>query len=472
MIASSSLAWGTAIGLALGVAYTASPLTVWFGIVMIGLFVWAGRGLTDRERRYVWGILAAAVVIRVLAIAALFLTNNRYLPVSFFWDGDGMFLKMRATVIRNVWLGIPNNPHDLFLSFQRGYGWTTYLYVLAYLQYLTGPAPYGVHLFNVALFVAAAVLLYRLVRSAYGRTPALLGLVLVVFLPSLIAWSVSALKESLYIFLCALGLAAAVAIVRAKGIAERAWWIALLAGTVAANSEVRVGALLIMVTGIAVGCVGTILVRRAGLVVLVLALSPFVAFRLWDNLGAQVHADLEERIMSQVKNSAVAHTGNVRTPGNHYKLLDQRLYSGNAIAAMTSAEGRRFAVRALLSVVFVPLPWQVQSTSEIVFLAQQVVWYLLVVFAAVGLIAGLRRDALVTCMLAGMTAAGGAVIAFNSGNIGTMVRLRDTVVPFVLWLSALGIVATISTIMSGSVRSKSRALEAWPSAGGQHRVCD
>lgn len=449
MIASSSLAWGTAIGLALGVAYTASPLTVWFVIVMIGLFVWAGRGLSNRERGCVWGILAVAVMVRVLAIAVLFLTNNRYLPVSFFWDGDGMFLKMRATVIRNVWLGIPNNPHDLFLAFQRGYGWTTYLYVIAYLQYLTGPAPYGVHLFNVALFVAAAVLLYRLVRSAYGRTPALLGLVLLLFLPSLISWSVSALKESLFVFLCALGLAAAVAIVRAKRIAERAFWIALLAGTLAANSEVRVGALLIMMMGIVAGFVGTMLVRRAGLVLLVLALSPFVAFRLWDSLGVQAHADLQERIMSQLKTSAVIHAGNVRTPGNHYKLLDQRLYTGNAIATMTPAEGLRFAVRALLSIVFVPLPSQVRSTSEILFLAQQVVWYLLVVFACVGLIAGIRRDALVTCMLAGISATGGAVIAFNSGNIGTMVRLRDTVVPFVLWLSALGIAATVSTIMSG-----------------------
>jgi hypothetical protein len=43
-------------------------------------------------------------------------------------------------------------------------------------------------------------------------------------------------------------------------------------------------------------------------------------------------------------------------------------------------------------------------------------------------------------MFAGLIGAGLAVIAMNSGNVGTMVRHRDTVVPFVVWLSALGAV--------------------------------
>lgn len=37
--------------------------------------------------------------------------------------------------------------------------------------------------------------------------------------------------------------------------------------------------------------------------------------------------------------------------------------------------------------------------------------------------------------------------ALNSGNIGTMVRHHDTIVPFVVWLSALGAVTITSRIM-------------------------
>jgi hypothetical protein len=154
--------------------------------------------------------------------------------------------------------------------------------------------------------------------------------------------------------------------------------------------------------------------------------------------------------MSQLKTSAMSHMGNVRTEGHGYKLLDQRFYffDNAMLNTMTPVEGLRYALRALASVIIVPLPWQIQSASEMAFLPQQVIWYLLVPLAFIGLIAGLRRDALVTCMLAGLVATGGVVVAISSGNVGTMVRHRDTVVPFVVWLSAVGAVATISRWMS------------------------
>jgi hypothetical protein len=111
---------------------------------------------------------------------------------------------------------------------------------------------------------------------------------------------------------------------------------------------------------------------------------------------------------------------------------------------MTPLEGLRFAVRALVSFVVVPWPWQIQTRSELAYLPQQVIWYTLVIFAVVGVVAGLKRDVFFTCILAGLIAVGAAVIAINSGNVGTMVRHRDTMVPFVIWLSALGGVTALS----------------------------
>ena len=450
-MASSSLAWGAAIGMALGVAYTASPLTIWFAAVMAGVFWWAGRGLSARERRYVWGVLAVAVAVRVLAIAALFLSSHPHLTASFFWDGDGVYLKHRAMAIRDVWSGIPISAVDFSNAFDRSYGWSSYLYVLAYLQYLTGPAPYGVHLLNVTTFVAAAVMLHRLARSAYGTAAALLGLALMLFLPTLISWSVSALKEALYIFLCAVGLMAVVSAIRATRMHERLFGVVLLAGAIAANNTLRAGAAVIMIVGIAAGLAGAIVIRRVALVLCVVILVPLAAARLWER------PDVQAKIMAQLKLSAVLHIGNVRTEGHPYKLLDQRIYSNNAIATMTPAESLRFVVRALVGFIVVPLPWQITSRSEIVFLAQQVVWYILVVLACVGLVAGLRRDALVTCLLAGLASSGGAVVAINSGNIGSMVRFRDTIVPFVVWLSAVGAMSTLSWMLSRRDRSTSHA---------------
>src|SRR5439155_1104070 len=173
-------------------------------------------GLSERERRWVWGLLALAIALRLLAVALLFLTTDHHNAASFFWDGDGVALKRRGLWIRNVWLGQPITPLQFSVAFDPSYGWTTYIYVLAYLQYLLGPAPYGVHLFNIALFLTMAVALYRLVRSAYGPEAALLGFGLLLFLPTPFFWSVSALKESLYLLLATIALVGAVTMLRPR----------------------------------------------------------------------------------------------------------------------------------------------------------------------------------------------------------------------------------------------------------------
>lgn len=456
----SGLRWGVAGGVALGTLYALSPLTVWFSVAMAGVFFWAGRGLTATERRGVWGILAVAVAVRVLAIVVLFVTSEPGTNPSFFWDGDGVFLKYRSLVIRDVWLGVPIETVEFTNSFSRLYGWSSYLYVLAYVQYLTGPSPFGVHLMNVFLYFCAAVLLHRLVRPTFGAASAWLGLALMLLLPTLIAWSVAALKEALYVLLTAVAVRAVVMAARATPAYARLAGLALLAAAVAANSSVRAGASVIMIGGIAVGIAGSVLARRLVLVLLLIVSLPIAAVQVWQQPGVR------DAIMTQLRRAAVTHIGNVRTEGNSYKLLDQRIYSDHDYSAttMTPPEALRFTVRAVVSFIVMPLPWQVTSRAELVFLGQQVIWYLLVLLAGVGCVAGVRRDSLVTCLLAGVAVVGGVTIALNSGNLGTMVRFRDTIVPFVVWLSARGAISLVNAVVSrgtaGPVVQPNKALTA------------
>jgi hypothetical protein len=433
-----------AIGIALGAGYAASPLTLWFAVAMIVVFAWAGRGLPARERQWICGMLAVAIALRLALIAVLFLTSDHHEYGSFFWDGDGVYLKRRALWIRNVWLETAIAPLQFQEAFSRSYGWTTYLYVLAYLQLLVGPAPYAIHLFNVTIFVVTAVVLHRLIRPAYGRVAAFLGLALMLFLPTPFVWSVSALKETLYVLLCVIGMMAVITLLRTRSWAACALAAGALVGTIAWIDGVRRGGLVVVTAGLGVGVAGHMVLRRWPLVLLLLAMLTIVGRVLVKD------AAIQHRIMTNLKTSAVLHIGNVRTDGHGYKLLDQRFYSdwsGEAIATMTGTEALRFAIRALVSVIIVPLPWQIQSWSEIVFLPQQLLWYALVILALVGLVAGLRRDLLVTCMLAGFSFISAAAVGLNSGNIGSMVRHRDTVVPFVVWLSALGAAAVVVRFM-------------------------
>lgn len=441
-------------GIVLGVAYALSPLTVWFVVIVAGLFAAAGRGLPLEERRTLWFVLAAAVALRLVALAALFLATDHQQIVSFFWDGDGKYLKMRGLWIRNFWSGMPTDALDLREAFSRTYGWTTYLYLIAYLQYLTGPAPYGIHLLNVAIFMATALLLYRVARSAYGSRAALLGLVILLFLPTPLMWSISALKESLYVFLQVCAIAALVVadrkgwrprwVVTAVAVSAVAVWID---GTVRDHAAVICGAALVL------GLAGSLVARSRSVAILALLSLPLVAF------AAARRPDIQSRVMTQLKTGAVQHIGHVHTQGNSYRLLDQRFYSApypttSAIETMTLLEGARFAIRAIGEFVLAPLPWQVRSVREMILLPQQVVWYGMVVLAGFGFAAGLRRDAaVVTCLLAAFAAVGGLAIALSSGNIGTMVRHRDTIVPFIVWLSAVGALDVMARLAGAGAKS-------------------
>ena len=442
-LAEHLFAWMVVIGLVFGIGYAASPLTVLFLGSVVVLYSWARRGLSVRERQWVLGLLLFAIAARLLLVALLFLIADPLETKSFFWDGDGVYLKQRAEWIRNIWLGIAIDPLDYDNAFYRGYGWTTYIYVIAYVQYWLGESPYGIHLFNVFLSLSVAVVLYRLIRSAYGKTAALIGLSLSLFIPTPLLWSVSALKESSYVFLIMLGLVGAVAAIRGPNMTRRILGLCAVMISFATIDGVRAGGEIILGAGITGGLFGAVVTRRLWVAVLVVALLPFMAYRL---IQSEV---VYSRLQSQLQSAAVQHIGHVKTAGNAYQLLDERFYVDSdrdeIIASWTPAEQLRYVARATVSLIAVPLPWQVRSVTEILFLPQQIVWYFIVLMAGVGSISGLRRDPFVTFLLVTTVVVSSMAVALNSGNIGTMVRHRDTVTPFIVWLSAGGVVASVSS---------------------------
>jgi hypothetical protein len=124
-------------------------------------------------------------------------------------------------------------------------------------------------------------------------------------------------------------------------------------------------------------------------------------------------------------------------------------YSNRSMASLTLDDGVRYVSMSLAEFVLEPRPWAAKSTSERLMAVQQVAWYGLAALAPIGLLAGVRRDSFVTMLLACNVLVGAAVIAPNSGNIGTLIRHRDMIVPFVVWLSSLGAVSVCSRLMSG-----------------------
>lgn len=421
-----------AAGVVLGVLYTLSPLTILSLVVMAGAAWLVARDMSPRERSWFISILIVAVALRLIAIAALFLLADPDRPYASFF-GDEELFKQRTVWLRNVFMGVPISPADIIYAFDR-VGQSSYLYLLAYIQALVGDAPYGLNVLNASWYILAVLILFRIVRQGYGKAAALLGMAVMLFIPTLFSWSISVLKESLYILLAAVELGCAVYIIRARRVWRRVAAAFGVAACALALQSVRVGGLELVVGGVAMGLAASLLLtspRRAAVTVM---LAPIAA------IAIATHPRVQERVLGEVRDAAFQHAGHVATPGYSYKLLDSHFYLDDRARAfqMTGPEAARFAIRALISFVTVPRPSQIESRATLAYVPEQALWYAILLLLPIGVMAGWRVDPVLTAMLLahGVTAA--AMVALTGGNIGTLTRHRGLVFPYITWLSALG----------------------------------
>src|SRR5262249_55044228 len=150
----------------------------------------------------------------------------------------------------------------------------------------------------------------------------------------------------------------------------------------------------------------------------------------------------------QLESAAKTHTGHVFTVGHAYKLLDAGFYVNPTTPAaspllLTRDEAARYVVRAAVSFLVVPVPWQLQSTRELAYLPEQLGWYVLLALVPVCGLAAFRRDPLVACLLVGYALPTAVALALTNGNVGTLLRLRGLVIPYVMSISAVGVAVVI-----------------------------
>lgn len=427
--------------------YTVSPLGLCAGTLTLAAAAIARRSLPDDERRVLTAILATAVALRVAAIVAIFFASIPIHDDQFVGalTGDGAYSMSRALRTRDLLLGVPANKYDYVVAFDE-YGRNSYVSFLTLAQVAFGPAPYGVRLMNSALFIAGALLLYRVARRAFGSAPALTGLTAVLFLPTLFVWSISLLKEPLYFSGSALILWAAVAALRADTWRARVYGVlAILAGALIIR-DLRSGAVWLAALGLGTGLtLHAMTISRRFLAVA--AAAAIIALALVAAVPQQ-----QNRVIKGLESTAKTHTGHVFTVGHAYKLLDEGFYvnpqtPSASTLTLHGGQGARYVARAALSFVAVPAPWQLASLRELVYLPEQLVWYTLLVLLAIGAAAAWRRDPLVTCLLLGYVLPTACVLALTNGNVGTLVRLRGLVTPYLAWVSAVGFFASVQALV-------------------------
>jgi hypothetical protein len=422
-------------GILLGVAYTLSPLTVWFAGGAFLLSRALLRDLPPTERRILAVIFAVAVISRLLILGGLFLSVDHTATPFGSLFGDEEYFKRRSLWLRSMALDVNISEADRRYATDE-YSETSYLYLLAVIQVLVGDAPYGVHLFSLLAYLAGAVWLFRLVRSVYGAAPAALAFFGVLFLPTLFAWSLSALRESLHFLLTVAAIAGtSVALSRGQR-RERTIGVVVTAVALYGLKDLRVGSMAVMAVSLMLGVIATFAavgwrrvvgVSAAGVLVVAFAAS---------------RPAVQQRVMTTLHETAMNHQGHVWTPGVHYKVLDMRFYrerTGGVMDDMTWAEAARYVTRALGAAAVVPMPWQAETRLVKAYLPEHALWLTMIVLAPVGLWAGMRRHPPATFLMAAYIAVMFTGVALRSGNVGTLVRHRGLVLPFVICLAAVAV---------------------------------
>lgn len=440
------LAWSVAAGLCIAAFYTITPLTLFVVVAAAAILPLSGRGLPREERRWLIAVVALALVVRLIVLGGLFLRNlpNHDELFAGATSGDEAYTMSRALRAREILRGSTTTLYDYFIAFDE-YGRNTYVTAATALQVLFGPTPYSLRLLNTLLFTIGALLLFRVSRRAFGFVPALAGLGAVLFWPSLFAWSISLLKEPLYFLLGAIIVAATIALVRGSRLASRTLALASAVSAAALIQGLRPGALALSAVGLATGFAARgVFSSRRTFAVATMTAAAFAAITL-------SRPALNGRVVQTLEGTAKTHTGHVFTVGHDYKLLDAGFYlNPQAPAAstltLTGGQAARYVLRAVGAFFVVPAPWHLQSARELAFLPEQMAWYVLVVLLPLGAVAGYRRDPLVTSVLIGYVAPTAIALALTNGNVGTLLRLRGLVVPFLAWVGAVGFCAAIDRV--------------------------
>ena len=432
-----------AAGLLVAAAYAASPLSVCALLVAPAVARALGRSLPADERRMFYGVFAAAFAARVLFVVARFIAATPDLNDLSIGGlgGDEAYYLSRAIRSRDILLGFSHGTYDYFVTTDE-YGRTSYLRLLTWAQVAFGPTPYSMRLVNALFFLTGASLLYRTMRTAVGPVAALWAFVTLLFVPSLFVSSTSLLKESLYFLVASALLCSVVQVLRSRELWPRVGFILIAFASLWLLDDLRRGAVGLALAGFA-AALAIRVVFRARWRVAVALVAMAVA-----GAGALSQSSVRAQVVDGLESAAKAHAGHVFTVGHAYKLLDEGFYVQPQTASdwdltLTEPQAARFALRAAASFLLTPLPWEIRTRSELAFLPEHMFWYVMLALLPFGVVAGWKRDPLTTSLLLGYALPTAAVLALTNGNVGTLLRLRGLVTPYLLWLSVLGFVSLV-----------------------------
>lgn len=349
---------------------------------------------------------------------------------AFLGAGDSDFYSIRGYGIAQYVRGV-RDPSVLSGVYREwSFGWSGYQYVIGLFYFVCGYSPIAVKLLNGLLGALIGPMMYFLARAFVDRSTARWAGVVVTGVPSLLLWSATNLRDipfialSLMLFLLFLTIRRTrhpLSLVGALGLFGVIW---LMHATLKSPlySVTLVGSLLLA------SWLAQHLRTRGSLLVLLL-------------LGGMVFAQGPVRRL--LAHAFSRHIGHVLTPGIAYQYLPDRFYeqsvwdwanTGTIDGSVLLAIGR-----ALGHYLLEPFPWRVvDGIPELLAYPQTIWWYGCLPFVLWGLLVSVTHAPKGSLFLILTVAAWMVLGALTSGNIGTVFRVRDLVLPYLVLFACVG----------------------------------
>lgn len=424
-----------------GLSFLFSPYLVLLVGFIILTVIFINIFVSKEDWHFILRVFLSTLLLRWIIVFTIIIFNNGE-EINLF--GDEVGISRYAWQIQEsikevgypaVWATPSPANIPILLPVKLGdYGISSYTYWVAFLYFLYGYVPLLPKLLNTILGASMSVFAYLISKEIFNKRVARLSAILVGFFPSMVLWSCSNLKDTLFIFI-------SMCIIWSFVKFFEKWKKSYLAFTIIAivfESTVRVD-LWITITIILLSCI-VLLKKPIRKLIICLFVPIYLTLLVLKNHF--IYASFQKLILRTI----YYHIGHVHSKGLSYTLLPERYYEwGVDLSSLNLLSLLTFIFKSVLYFLLVPFPWYIQSVSQLIIYPQILVWYIFLPFSFLGILLcskhKIRLSSILILYLCLMT----TNIALFSGNIGTSIRHRDIVSPFFLIFSAFGIMNLIKS---------------------------
>ncbi|HEY3059488.1 MAG TPA: glycosyltransferase family 39 protein [Chloroflexota bacterium] len=325
---------------------------------------------------------------------------------------------------------------------------SSYTYLLAAMYAVFGHAPLLPKLLNSALGALCAVLVYEIAARAFNQRVAILASIGAALMPTLILWSVITIKETLVLTLALLGLWAVQRIMEGVAPHKTADFVTLLIAAMVLSLDLRSTTSAILLLLLVVVLARKLQPRPrvwqlafAGVVVVgVLGSTVFVAR---GQISGRPPSGVVEDALLQIRHRRAQEAANARTqirPETEVISPEGKteLPEAEAVSDATPFSFVGDVLNPLGFALLAPAPWQARSLTELAASAEMLIWDVLLAGAFFAWRVPPRQRLFVACLVA-YGLANWLVLAVSEGNLGNLLRHRQTLAPALLILGTAGL---------------------------------